>query len=73
LAWENKIPFGNAGSRQLSSIRTAMTDRHHPEIDSDFQNDSPYSDYEFEGGLFAVGGVTWMTTSRLSSEDDQEL
>lgn len=52
------IPFGTPGSHnlfeyQLDNNQTVILQH----IDRDLINDSPYTDYEFEGGLFAVGGV----------------
>jgi DNA-binding transcriptional MerR regulator len=55
---KSRIPFGRPGSHKLfeyqkDNVQTVIIQN----IDRDFNNDSPYSDYEFEGGLFAVGGV----------------
>ncbi len=55
---KSRIPFGTPGSHklfeyQMDNTRTVIIQN----IDSDFNNDSPYSDYEFEGGLFAVGAI----------------
>lgn len=55
---KNRIPFGTPGSHKLfeyqkDSAQTVIIQS----IEGDFNNDGPYSDYEFEGGLFAVGSV----------------
>ncbi|WP_055668815.1 MerR family transcriptional regulator [Desnuesiella massiliensis] len=55
---KSRIPFGTPGSHKLfeyqkDNVQTVIIQN----IDRDFNNDSPYSDYEFEGGLFAVGSV----------------
>ncbi len=52
------IPFGSPGSHKLFEYQndkdqTVIIQT----IDRDFYNNSQYSDYEFEGGLFAVGSV----------------
>lgn len=51
----NQIPYGTPGSHSLfeyqnDSFDTVIIQKIH----EDFINDSPYNDYEFEGGLFAV-------------------
>ncbi len=55
---EKRIVFGTPGSHKLfeyqkDNTQTVIIQN----IDRDFVNESPYSDYEFEGGLFAVGSV----------------
>lgn len=52
------IPYGTPGSHtmfeyQNDADQTILIQK----MDHDFDNDSPYADYEFEGGLFAVGDV----------------
>lgn len=54
----NRIPFGSPGSHKLfeyqkDNVQTVIIQQ----IERDFLNGSPYSDYEFEGGLFAVGSI----------------
>ncbi len=54
----NKVPFGTPGSHtlfeyQMNNAQTVILQK----IDPTFINDSPFSDYEFEGGLFAVGSI----------------
>jgi DNA-binding transcriptional MerR regulator len=58
LLGRNRIPFGRPGSHKLfeyqkDDTQTVIIQN----IDKDFDNASPYSDYEFEGGLFAVGSI----------------
>ena len=55
---KNRVPFGTPGSHKLFEFQqdngqTVIIQS----IDREFLNDSPYVDYEFEGGLFAVGSV----------------
>ena len=55
---KNRIPFGTPGSHKLfeyqqDDTQTVVIQN----IESNLRNDSPYMDYEFEGGLFAVGSV----------------
>lgn len=55
---KNRIPFGTPGSHQLfeyqeDNAQTVIIQN----IDRAFNNNGPYLDYEFEGGLFAVGNV----------------
>ena len=55
---KNRIPFGTPGSHKLfeyqqGDAQTVIIQN----IDREFINESPFVDYEFEGGLFAVGSV----------------
>ncbi len=55
---KNRIPFGTPGSHKLfeyqqDNAQTVIIQN----VDREFLNESPYVDYEFEGGLFAVSSV----------------
>lgn len=55
---QNQIPFGTPGSHGLfeyqdDKAQTVILQK----MDKDFINTGPYFDYEFEGGMFAVGGM----------------
>jgi DNA-binding transcriptional MerR regulator len=55
---KSKIPFGTPGSHKLfeyqnDNAQTVMIQN----IDTNYNNDSPFLDYELEGGLFVVGSV----------------
>ena len=55
---KNRIPFGTPGSHklfeyQLDNDQAVIIQN----VDRELNNDCPFVDYEFEGGLFAVGSV----------------
>jgi DNA-binding transcriptional MerR regulator len=53
-----RIPFGTPGSHKLFEYQKDNTQTVIiQQIEKEYINDSPFTDYEFEGGLFSVGGV----------------
>jgi DNA-binding transcriptional MerR regulator len=55
---KSRIPFGTPGSHKLFEYQNDSSESVIIQsIERGFHNDSPYIDYDFEGGLFAVGSV----------------
>ena len=53
----NGIPLGEPGRHEHFDFQSQESDITIIKITDDFINDSPYADYMFEGGLFAVANV----------------